>query len=258
MKFWTKLFIIIGLFIGGSAFAEQYSVLVLPASIFSVCQNYYCFEEPAEIISNDVINELNKSGKISAPTLYDIRKKINENPQLKTAVSTSTNKYSTSNYVDFSSLRKIANDYGVKSVLLISSKVQNRNLWEVLEISSVFEAASEYTLETNAVLLDNVNDVVMWSGKYKRSLGDNESRFWATNSAQANAQYEKIKFYSRDIVGKEISQNIMQRFFPKELKQVTPNVKPQTTDFRPNALENFKRTESEEYGEIESETIYAF
>ena len=258
MRIWIKILIVLSIFIGGSAFAEQYKILVLPASIFSVCQNYYCFDEPAEIISNDVINELNRQGKVTALPLDEVRKKIGENPQLKSSVSMAVNKYASSDSIDFSALKKVANAYDVKSVLIISSKVQDRELWEVLEISSVFEAVSDYSLETRAVLLDNVNDVVMWSGRYKRVLGDNESRFWATNSAQANSQYEKIKFYSKEFVAKEISQNIVNRFFPKTMQQIVPNIKPQTTDFRPNALENFKRPEPDEYGEIESETIYAF
>lgn len=258
MKILGKLIILFCLIIGSCAFAEQYKVLVLPVDLFSVCENYYCFEEASTIIANDTINNLNKSGKISALNLYDVRNKLNSNPQLKSSANYAINKYKNSNSIDFTSLKKISEGFDTKSILLISSQTSKRNIWEVLEVSSVFEAINSYTLETNAVLLDNVNDIVMWSGKYTKTLGDNESRFWAKNASQAVSQYEKIKYYSKDIVSKLITQNIIQRFYQKELKQITPNIKPQTTDFRPNPLENIKIQPTEDYEEIESETIFSF
>ena len=61
----------------------------------------------------------------------------------------------------------IAKSFDAKSVLLVSSVVvTNKNLikrsiWEVLEISSAFDIEQSYTLESGAVLLDNVNDIVI-------------------------------------------------------------------------------------------------
>ena len=258
MKIFGKLIIIFCLIIGNIAFAEQYRVLVLPVDLLNVCENYYCFEEASVIIANDTINNLNKSGKVFALNLYDVRSKLNSNPQLKTSATYAINKYKNSNSVDFTSLKKLSDGFEAKSIMMISSQVGKRNIWEILEVSSVFEAISSYSLETNAVLLDNVNDVVMWSGKYTKNLGNNESRFWAKNASQAVSQYEKIKYYSKDILSKSIAQNVVQRFCPKALKQIIPNTRPQTTDFRPNPLENIKPQPAEEYGEIQSETIYSF
>lgn len=258
MRILGQLIVLFCVIFGNLAFAEQYKVLVLPVDLFNVCENYYCFDEPSTIIANDIIKYLNKNGKITAPDLYDTRKELNNNQQLKNSAIYAINKYKNSDSIDFSALKKLSNKFDTKSILLISSQVGKRNLWEILELSSVFEAANNYTLNTNAVLLDNVNDIVMWSGKYTRNLGDNESRYWAKNSSQANSQYEKIKYYSRDILSKSIVQNIIQRFYPKTLKQVMPNVKPQTTDFRPNSLENIKFQTPEEDSEIQSETMYSF
>ena len=101
----------------------------------------------------------------------------------------------------------------------------------------------------------------MWSGKYKRELADNENRFWAVNSAQANSQLEKLRFYSRDIVSRIISENVTLRFYPKVTKPVLPatSVKTQETDFRPNPLgTSTKLQDDKDYGEIHSETIFDF
>ena len=102
----------------------------------------------------------------------------------------------------------------------------------------------------------------MWSGKYKKILGDNETRFWAVTSSQAASQLEKMKFYSRDIISKDIAQNITLRFYPKVTKPVVPKSveKTEQTDFRPNPLgnTNVRLQDDNDYGEIHSETIFDF
>lgn len=262
MKLLSKIVVLLCLFLGNCVSAEPFKVLVLPVDLFSVCENYYCFPEVSEIIANDVIDNFNKSGKISSPNLYDVRKKISENPQIKTSAVTALNKYKNSGAIDFTSLKKLSQGFSANSILMVSSSVGNRNIWEVMEVSSAFEAVSSYKLVINAVLTDNINDVVMWSGKYNKILGDNESRFWAKSSAAANSQLEKIRFYSRNIVSKNISQNVLLRFYPKTMKSVTPKAQEKTdkTDFRPNLLDsiNNKLRENDDYGEIQSETIYNF
>lgn len=261
MKLLSKIIVLFCLLLGNCVGAEQFKVLVLPVDLFSVCENYYCFPEVSEVFAEDVISNFNKSGKIISPDLYEIRKKMAETTQLKSAAVSALNKYKTSNAIDFAALKMVSKSFGANSVLMISSLVDKRSLWEVLEISSAFDIINSYTLETNVVLTDNVNDIVMWSGKYKRILADSESRFWAKSSAQANSQLEKIRFYSRDIVSKNISQNVILRFFPKVLKSVTPKTPKKTdrTDFRPNPLGpvNAKPLD-DDYGDIETEAIFNF
>ncbi len=249
--------------LGNCVHAQSFNVLVLPADLFSVCDNYYCFEEPSEIFANDIISEFNKSGKIISPELSAVRSKFSSDLSLKKVAETALNKYKSANTVDFISLKKISATFKVNSVLLISSSVanNNRSIWEVLEVSSAFEAVSPYNLETRAVLTDNVNDVVMWGGKYTRTLGDNDGRFWAASSAQAVSQLDKIKFYSKDIISKTIVQNVILRFYPKTVKPIIKsNVdKKGETEFRPNPLSSTpKIIEDKDYGEIQTETIYAF
>ncbi len=267
MKIFTKIIVLFCFFLGNCVSAvEPFKLLVLPVDLFYVCENYYCFPEASEVFAEDIIYSLNKSGKIISPDLYTVRKKLTGNSQLKTLTENVLYKFNTSNSIDFISLKKISQAFDTKSVLLISSSVvQNsdrRNIWEVMEVSSAFEALNQYLLETNVVLTDNINDVVMWSGKYKKTLGDNESRFWAVTSAQAAAQLEKIKWYSRDIISKTVSQNIILRFYPKVTKPVVPSVstkETQKTDFRPNPLgTNMKLQDDKDYGEIHSETIFDF
>ena len=266
MKFWAKLLITFFLLIGNFANAEQYKVLVLPVDLFNVCENYYCFPETSEIFADDVINTFSLNKKISTYNLYETRKKILENPQIKSYTITALNRFKNSNTVDFIALKKISEIFDTNSILLISSSVNQtnlrRNIWEILEITTAFEAYNRFSLETNAVLVDSVNDIVMWSGKYKRALGDNEARFWAKNMADATSHLEKLRLYSKEILSKDITENIVLRFYPKTIitTEIKPSAQTQTKDFRPNALDgiNNKLQDNKDYGEIQSETIFTF
>ena len=264
MKLLQKIIVLLCLFLGNCVSAETFSVLVLPVDLFSVCENYYCFPEPSEILAADTINYFNKSGKVSAFDLYSVRKKLTDNPSMKNAAMLALKKYKNTNTVEFVQLKQLAKFFDTKSILMISSDVVSgayrRSVWEVLEVSSVFEIYNTYNLETRAVLTDNVNDIIMWSGKYSKSLGDNETRFWALSTSQALSQLEKLKLYSKQIMAKNIAEQIVLRFYPKTMKPVIPKQKTETTDFRPSPLNNngVKLLDDDEYGEIHTEAIFDF
>ena len=86
-------------------------------------------------------------------------------------------------------------------------------MWEILNISSVFDISYPYRLETSVVLLDTVNDLVMWSNSYSTKIGANDNIFTAKSYAQANEELEKIKLYSQTVVTPSATQNIILRFF---------------------------------------------
>lgn len=263
MKIWAKIIVLICLFLGNCVGAESFKVLVLPVDLLNVCGNYYCFPEMSEIIADDVIKNFNSQGKILSPDLYAVRKKLSSDAKLKASAVNVLNKYKSSKSVDFTGLKLLSKAFDAKSVLLIDAEAvqqsTGRSVWEVLEISTAFEIYNIYKMEIDAVLTDNVNDIVMWSGKYKRSLADNESRFWAVSTAQAESQLEKLKFYSKDIVSKDIAQNIMLRFYPKVTKPVLPaSDKTKQTDFITKPFANVRQQDENDYGEIQSETIFDF
>ena len=239
---------IIALFsLSQSVQAAQFEVLVLPTGIFSTCSNYFCFPEVSEIVANDVITNLNEYNTIRAKNLSDIRRELNRNESLKFETQNMLDKFEKTNSVDFQTLKDISQKFNVKSVLLISSNTTTskgntkRNLWEVLEIANAFKTTTPYTLQTTAVLTDNVNDIIMWSSKYSKTVTDSNGFFLAQNQAQAASQLEKIKLYSRNNISQNISQNIHLRFFPKDVrtfnvnKQNTPDA-PEEKKFVPNAL----------------------
>lgn len=227
--------------------AVQFDVLVLPANIFSVCDNYFCFPEASEIIADDVIQNLNSYKNINATELAEVRSRLSLNPELKTLTENMLKEFEQTEKLNFDTLQYIAKEFGVKSVAIISCyaitdrSATRRDLWEVLEVSSAFKITYPFNLTTTAVLTDTVNGIVMWSSKYNKTVSDSNGYFLALNQAQAASHLEKIKQYSKTNVAQNISQNIHLRFFPKDVR--TFNVNKSTTEqeerkFVPNALDH--------------------
>jgi len=230
MKILIKLLFIFMLLIS-SVQAVTYDVLVLPADIFQTKENYYSFDEVSEIVANDIINNFNNSkGKISSPDIYSVRALLSQNPSIKQTVQNALLRYKNINNIDYNAVKTIGESFNCKYVLIISgSAVTNKNsmkrsVWEVLEVSTAFNTVYPYRLDISVVLIDTINNLVMWSNNYSTKLGANDNVFAAKNYAQANAEYEKVKLYSQMVVAPSVSQNIILRFFPKSIKPVETKV----------------------------------
>lgn len=227
--------------------AVQFDLLVIPTDIFSVCDNYFCFPEVSNIIAEDSISNITNYGNINVKSLAYVRQKLSSDYQLKLAAIKVIDAYAKNDRIDFENLSIIAKNFSVKSILLIDTYTINdktklrRNLWDVLEVSSAFKITYPFTLVTSAVLIDDVNNLVMWSGRYSKNVSDSFGYFNASNQTQALSQLEKIKRYSYDIISKNLSQNIYMRFFPKDVRTFSvssPSKQDNTPKFQPNALEH--------------------
>lgn len=227
--------------------AVQFDLLVLPTNIFSVCDNYFCLPETSEIIADNVIQNLNAYKNINAVQISNVRAKLAKNSELKQTTEKMLHTYEQSEKIDFDALKTIATEFNVKSIVLISSYATTedsnlkRDLWEILEISNAFRTSYPFNLQTSVVLTDTVNDIVMWSCKYNKTVTDTEGKFIAQNQAQAASQYEKIKQYSKSNISQNISQNIRLRFFPRDVRTFTVNKSTEEKEekkFVPNALEH--------------------
>lgn len=226
MKFILKFILVVMLFLPLRASAATFDVLVLPTDVVNVCNNYYCYDELSNIIAKDVIVNFNESLMLASPTLDSIRAKLGTNITAKSTAISVLNKYSKSNIIDMLALKSVADAFGVKSVLVISSNVVIKNskirrgVWEILDFSSAFDVVYPYELETNAVLVDTVNGLVMWSGNYKKKLGNQNNEFKAKNPSEASAKLEQLSMYSKAIVARSVAQNVILRFFPKSASPV--------------------------------------
>ena len=255
-----------------------FSVVVLPVDLFKVCANYYCYPEVSEIISTDVIENFNATGRINSPSLNYVRKTMAANETLRKQTYKVLAEYTKSKNLDFAGLKEISKAFNAKSILIISNtvpidkEVARRNVWEMLVLSTNFDVSYPYTMETNAVLLDTVNDLVMWSNTYTKKISDNNDNFKAPNASDAYAILEYFKMYSKDILSKSISQNIYLRFFPKTIdpQPLVNDTKPEGAYFRFESDSNIpalqnqliqqqrqKYSESEDDNEQYGDTVFS-
>lgn len=243
------LFVIFLLFFSiGKVNAVEFNVLVIPTDIFNICDNYFCFPEPSEIAANYVIQELGTYKRIKTIDLTTVRAKLNEKTDLKKSTQDMLKTFEQTEKISFETLKELSKEFGVKSVIIISSyaitdrSATRRDLWEVLEISSAFKITYPFNLTTTAVLTDTVNNTVMWSSKYNKTVSDSNGFFLALNQAQAASHLEKIKQYYKNNVSKNISQNVRLRFFPKGVRTIDVKKHSANEDdkpiFKPNALEH--------------------
>lgn len=229
--------------------AVEFNVLVLPTNIYSVCDNYFCFQEPSEIIAEDVIQNLNSYKSIHAAEIAEVRMKLLQNQELKTATENMLKQYEQTQKIDFQTLKQLSSAFGVKSIILIASyavtdqSALKRDVWESLELASAFKITYPFNMKTTVVLTDTVNNVVMWSSKYNKVLSDSNGYFLAQNQAQAASQLEKIKQYSKNNIAQNISQNINLRFFPRDVRtfNIKTNNEQNAGSFVPNALDELKK-----------------
>ena len=248
-KFLYTLFLFICLFLNiGHAQAINFDVAVIPTDLFKVCDNYFCFPETSEIMSNCLIDYLNDYGTIRAQQLSEVRKRLNQKPELKISTQNMLDKFKQTEKIDFDTLKQLSTEFNVKSIIIVSTYAISdkadvkRDLWDLLEIASAFKTSYPFSLITNVVLTDTVNNVVMWSAKYSRTVSDINGYFGAKTQAQTISQLEKIKSYYKDNVALSASQNIHLRFFPQDVRTFVINKKHETEQdkpqFVPNALDN--------------------
>ena len=269
-----KIFVIIFLIIAGLVIQQRaesvtFNVVVLPVDLNRVCENYYCYPEVSEIVAEDLIKYFNSTTKVHAPSLFEVRKTFSQNKQLQAAAENALAKFGRTEVIDFPAMKAISSQFSANSVLLVSNSVMvedsgiKRNVWEILELSSIMNIFYPYTMETNAVLLDTVNDLVMWSGSYKKILSDSSAGFIARKSSQSYAKLSYFRAYSEDILAKTIAQNVILRFFPKTVNPVVDkkDIKPSGSYFRyesttPSLNKFQEKEESSEKEDNYGEMIY--
>ncbi len=194
--------------------AAAQNVLVL---FDNSADNYYGFPEVSQIIASDVVGYFNESGKIRAARVVDVNKKISKNETLKNLTRGALGQYKNTKTIDYAAYRTIARDFGADYVLLILSDVDKRSLWEVLHIASAFGTGQIVTLQTQAVLVDTRSDLVMWSRTYNKKVKH--------NGGDVTAHLENIRMYSADILARDVSQNIVLRFYPKSVRSIARDVR---------------------------------
>lgn len=206
--------------------AANFEVVVLPTSICKITDNYYSFDNVDEIFAKDITKQFNSSHKIHAFSIDELQAKIYTDAATKSKVCSAINQYNKLGTINYQNFKSLAKSFNARSILLISATSETfdgeikKDVWESLNISSAFDIKQMNNMKIDAVLLDNVNDLVMYSAVYNFPLADKNGSFQAMNYAQATEHLEKIKHFSKEILSKSIAQNVTLRFFPKSIRPI--------------------------------------
>ena len=212
--------------------AEQYKVVVLPDNIVTenVALDSYIYNVAAEFFANEVVNLLNQTDYIKAPTVSEERALLKSSPYLYNPAKAMSNKFKTSYNIDFVQLKKIANKSQARYALLITSYLDSENyilrrtLWDFLNIPGATVVDPAYKICTYAVLVDTQNNSVLWSNTFYKTISVVENRIITRGPSPQTEQLQKIRDYSR-MLCPEIAQSVQKSILPpsvydKETKQI--------------------------------------
>ena len=201
--------------------AEQYKVLVIPDNIVTENEalDAYIYNATSEFFANEVVNLLNQTDYIKAPTVSDERKLLKSNPACYIPARNLTTKFKTSYNVDFAQLKKVTAQSQAKYALLITSSIDSENyilrrtFWDFINVPGATVIDPAYKISTYAVLVDTSNNMVLWSNTFYKTISVVENRIITRGPSPQTEQLQKIRDYSR-MLCPEIAQNVQQKVLP--------------------------------------------
>ncbi len=220
--------LVVGIVISIAPFAQcaeqKYKVLIIPDNIVTenIAVDSYIYNATSEFFANEIINILNQTDYIKSPTVSDERKLLKSNPSYMIPARNLTNKFKTSYNIDYSQLRKIANQAKAQHILLLTSSIDSENyilrrtFWDFLNIPGATVVDPAYKINTYAVLVDVQNNIVLWSNTFYKTISVVENRIITRGPSPQTEQLQKIRDYSR-MICPEIAQNVQINVLPKEV-----------------------------------------
>ena len=219
-----KIIIGIAFLLLPSANAEDYKVLVIPDNIVTenIAVDSFIYNASAEFFADEIINLLNNTDYISAPTVSETRETYKQDPSSLISAKNFTNKFRTTYNVDYMALKKLAQKSNSKYALLLTSHLDaenyilRRTFWDFLNIPGASVVDPAYKISTYAVLVDTEKNAKLWSDTFYKTISVCENRIITRGASPQTEQLSKIKDYSRYLCP-QIAQNVQQKVLPPEI-----------------------------------------
>lgn len=204
--------------------AEEYRVLVLPDNIVTetAAVDAYIYNASAEFFSEEVIDILNNTDFISAPSVSEVRASFKSNPSDMLAAKTLTNRFRTTYNIDFVTLKKLAMRSNAQYVLLVTSYIDaenyitRRTLWDFLNIPGATVIDPAYKISTYVVLVDINNNSKLWTDTFYKTISTCENRIITRGPSPQTEQLQKIRDYSR-YLSPQIARNVQRNILPADI-----------------------------------------
>ncbi len=214
-------FLLIVLFLAcNTVFAADYRVLVVSDNLASKpCLDTFVYEDASEFFANQVINRLNLSGTVEAPTISEIREQLKRNQRLYLETRDTLLRFKKEYNINYVTVQKLAKMYNVNKVLLLttSADAQNyfirRTFWDFLNIPGASVIDPAIKLSTYAVLVDTDRMVNIWEDTFYKTISACENRMVTTTLEPQTQQLEKVRDYSR-MLGPQIAHHVQASIVP--------------------------------------------
>ena len=200
------------------------TVLVLSDSGQRNGTTYLTCGAAADLIAADIINELNKTGRIKAPLLGETMSKITQK-NIPLYYLTFFREYRNNYNIDFVNLKRVTNNINADYILLVTSgmDIQSRFLkttwWNKLGLAEGDPVVPTYKLSTLVSLIDKKTYSVIWQDLYLRDLKAADYDIGFAQFSPGYAQLSKIKKYSMTMaqyVSKEVDKRVNPWTLPEE------------------------------------------
>ena len=226
LRGWILAFII---FMGSAVFAVE-NILIIPDNIVAKKSiQAVIYEDCAEFFAGEVINALNNTPFIKAPTITVVREKIKSNVRLTQSTATAMKEFREGYNINYLNVKKLAQTFGVKKVMLITSSVDSKNymlrrsVWDFMNIPGAAVIDPALKISTYAVLVDVNKDAAVWSNTYYKTISVVETRMVPVDYVQNTQQLEKIRDYSRSLAP-NIAKNIQLCVLPPSITSNKDNL----------------------------------
>lgn len=226
------LVLIVGMFaFKGACFAgEAYTIVPMPDTIVQKTPvDAAVYNNTAEFFTPYIVNELNKTQFIKAPTVSEVRSKIEADYWLTKSTTKAMDDFRRFYKLDFGFTKKIANLYNTNYVLLITSATDSTNYitrrtwWDFFNIPGASVLDPAYKINIYAVLIDTDKDLIIWNKTYQKTISVVENRIVAVGYAPQTEQLQKIKDYSVYLAPR-VAQSIQDTMLTEAQKAVEANL----------------------------------
>lgn len=204
-------------------FAANYKVLVIPDNLSSKhAVDSFVYEDSSEYFATQVINKLNLSSTIEAPSVSEVREKLARNPRLNIATRDALLRFKNGYNINYMNLKKLALMFNTNKILLITTTADAQNyfirrtFWDFLNIPGASVIDPAIKLSTYAVLVDTDRDVTVWEDTFYKTISNCEARMVANQLGPQTQQLEKIRDYSK-MLGPQIAHYVQASIVPASM-----------------------------------------
>ncbi len=224
--------IVIGLFWAGSVcFArEGYLIVPVPDTIVAPTPiDQAIYTNTAEFFTPYIVNEINKTHYMHAPTITDVRNKIKNDYWLTKSAAKAMDDFRRYYILDFNFAKKMGNLYNTNLVLLLTSSldannyVMRRTWWTFFEVPGSSALDPAIKINIYGVLIDTDKNMIVWSKTYQKTISTVENRIVPIGYTPQTEQLQKFKDYSVYLAPR-VAQSLQDTLLTASQKIAEPNM----------------------------------